>query len=56
MKLTDPNLKTRQKHEGKTVPLCIRITLTVSKALRAKNLSPTGIFYAALKELGIVKG
>jgi len=52
MKITDKELQ-RRGTEKKTVKLMIRITPKVSKILREKNLSPTGIFYKALEELKI---
>ena len=53
MKPTDPELQSRYR-PIKSVLLTIRVTPYVSQKLKEKNLSPTGIFYAALKELDIL--
>jgi len=50
MKITDKELQRRQGK--KTVVLSIRINPKTSKWLKDQNLSPTGIFYKALEELG----
>ena len=42
----------RRNNGNKTVLITIRITPQISKWLREKNYSPTGIFYEALKDLG----
>ena len=52
MKIDDPELQRHIKREPKTIVLSIRITPTISKWLKEKNLSPTGVFYKALNELG----
>ena len=40
------------KATRKTIALSIRITKDVSDFMREKNISPTGLFNAALKEVG----
>ena len=42
----------RPKKERKSVLLTIRIKPSTSKWLRQENLSPTAIFYEAMKDLG----
>ena len=44
------NIKKRKSK--KTVLINIRITPELSKWLKEKNYSPTGIFYEAVKDLG----
>lgn len=38
--------------ERKVVPLNIRVTPSISKWLKEKNISPTAMFIEGLKELG----
>ena len=45
------NIK-RRKTNKKSILISIRITPELSKWLKEKDYSPTGIFYEALKELG----
>ena len=56
MKITDKTIQ-RKKVEGETksIPMSIRITPSMSKWLKENNLSPTGIFYQSLVELGYKK-
>lgn len=42
----------RKKNNKKDVLITIRITKDISKWLKDKEYSPTGIFYEALKDLG----
>ena len=44
-------LKT-EPEEKKTIPISIRISPRMSKWLKEKKYSPTGIFFEATKELG----
>ncbi len=45
-------IKRKKGKENKTVQLNIRVTPRLSKWLKEKDYSPTGIFYEAVKELG----
>ncbi len=42
----------RRNNGNKSVVLSIRITPKLSKWLKDKNYSPTGIFYEAVKDFG----
>lgn len=47
------NCKRRVQTEApKNIGVCVRLTSELSKWLRAQDLSPTAIFYEAVKELG----
>ena len=46
----------KRNQEKKTVQVPIRITESMSKWLREKKYSPTGIFEEAVKGLGFKKG
>ena len=48
----DINKIKRKNNHRKSVLLTIRVTPKLSKWLKEKDYSPTGIFYEALKELG----
>ena len=56
MKLENCKRKKVEKTTDKTQSVCIRITKDVSQYLRKNDLSPTGIFNEALKELGYKNG
>ena len=45
-------IKRKNGNNRKSVLITIRITPKMSKWLKAKDFSPTGIFYEAVKELG----
>lgn len=45
-------IKRRNGDKKKTVLITIRITPKMSKWLKEKDYSPTGLFYEAVKELG----
>ena len=45
------NIK-RKNNGNKSIVLSIRITPKMSKWLKEKDYSPTGIFYEAVKDLG----
>ena len=45
-------IKRKSKNHRKTVLVTIRVTPAMSKWLKEKEYSPTGIFYEAVKELG----
>ena len=45
-------IKRKNGNNKKSVLLTIRVTPKLSKWLKEKEYSPTGIFYEALKELG----
>ena len=45
------NIKRKNGHR-KNILITIRITPEISKWLKEKDYSPTGIFYEAVKELG----
>ena len=45
-------IKRRKGNNNKSVLISIRITPKMSKWLKDKDYSPTGIFYEAVKELG----
>jgi hypothetical protein len=45
-------VKRRNNKNNKSVLVTIRITPKMSKWLKEKDFSPTGIFYEAVKELG----
>lgn len=47
----DINKIKRRKNGNKSVLITIRITPKMSKWLKEKDYSPTGIFYEAVKEL-----
>lgn len=51
MKVTDREIQ-RRPSKVKNVVISMRITKDISEWLSENNLSPTGIFYKALKELG----
>jgi hypothetical protein len=40
----------------KSVIINIRITPEIARRLKQRNLSPTGIFYEALRELKVING
>ncbi len=53
----DMNKIKRRKEKGKgkrdkTVRISVRLTPALSKWLKEKDYSPTGIFYEAVKEIG----
>jgi len=48
----DINKCIKRNDEKKTVVIAIRVTPNMSNWLREKNLSPTSIFFEAIKELG----
>ena len=52
--VNENNCIQRSKPERKTIGILIRVTPTVSKELKERKLSPTAIFYEALKELKVV--
>jgi hypothetical protein len=45
-------IKRKNRNSRKSVLITIRITPKMSKWLKEKDFSPTGIFYEALKDLG----
>lgn len=45
-------IKRRNGNNKKSVLVTIRITPKLSKWLKEKDFSPTGIFYEAVKDLG----
>ena len=45
-------IKRKNGNHKKSVLLTIRVTPTISKWLKKKDYSPTGIFYEALRQLG----
>lgn len=45
-------IKRRKNGNNKSVLITIRVTPEISRWLKDKDYSPTGIFYEALKELG----
>lgn len=49
------NIK-RKKRTNRTRLITIRVTPEISRWLKRKNYSPTGIFYEALRQLGYYRG
>lgn len=52
MKKENCTRKKIEKNKTKTVTITIRLTQKLSAWLKKENLSPTGIFNEAVKELG----
>ena len=48
-------IKRKKKEDKKSVLISIRITPKMSRWLKEKNYSPSGIFYEAVRELGFKK-
>lgn len=48
----DINNCVKRENHRKSVIMNIRITKDISRWMKEKNLSPTAIFYEAIKELG----
>jgi hypothetical protein len=46
----------RRNNNRKSVLLTIRVTPEISRRLKNRNLSPTGIFYEALRDLKVING
>ena len=46
------NFEIKEKEEKKSIHVTIRITPKMSKWLKDKEYSPTGIFYEAVRDLG----
>ena len=46
------NIKRKKNGISKSILITIRVTPKISKWLKEKDYSPTGIFYETIKELG----